>query len=101
MLYNYTRKQKISVGKFEGDFDYYIEKLGWNTDDNIMAYGDYGNTIYYNSQPPEDITNLNAENVWSLCVFAAKKLGVKPEDLWADFLNDDVFDPNEIKTVTL
>lgn len=95
-LRNFTRKESANVGKFYGEWDHYLKLFGWSKDDDVTAYGDYGDVMHMNPKAPDDVSEMDAEGVWAMCVFAAKKCGMTPEDFWTEFLNDDA-EPNEEK----
>jgi len=99
---NFTRKESAHVGKFEGNWEYYLNILGWSKTDNVVAHGDYGNVIHMNPEAPDIVQHIerdNAENIWSLCVFAAKKLGVDPRELYEDYIREDSFEESEMRTL--
>jgi len=99
VITNYTRKQVASVGKFYGEFEYYIKLFGWDVTDNISAHGDYGDVMHHNPQAPKEVSALDEEGVWSMCVFAAKKLGMDPADFYAEYLHEDAVDEDDFTSI--
>lgn len=41
-----------------------------------------------NPKAPKNVWELDTEEVWDMCVFAAKKCGMAPEDFWEEFINE-------------
>lgn len=99
LLTNLTRKESARIGTFDNDWEYYLKILGWNRDENIYAQGDYDDIYYLNRKAPENISELDDEGVWKMCIFAAKKLGITPEEFYGDFMNEDAIDVSEIKNI--
>lgn len=104
-LTNYTKKQQVFVGKFEGEFEYYITKLGWEETDDIIAYGDYGDEYYHckvDETLPENFpAKFKGTEVWGLLKFVSEKLKVDPSDLYGEFLNENSVAEDEIVTIKL
>jgi len=100
-LINFTRKVKVSVGKFYGDFDYYVKLLGWDKNDEVTAYGDYDDIIHMNPKAPDNIKEMDCEGVWTMCQFAAKKLNMDPMDFYVEFLHDGCIDEDEFTTISM
>lgn len=91
MLENVTKGESKHVGKFYGDFGTYIKHFGWDSDDFIIAHGDYGDTIYYNDpyEVPKDYVDTFERSEWIVIEYAARRLNITPEQFAEDFLNDD------------
>ena len=91
-IINYSKKQRVNVGKFYGDFEYYIKIFNWDEDDKIVAYGDYADEIHYKDDAPEEVfqSEWNCHDVWDLCKFAAKKLSVEAQSLYNEWIENRI-----------
>ena len=92
---NYTRKEAANVGNFYGGWAFYVKLFGWHQDDEVTAYGDNGGVMHMNPKAPEDMNEMDSEEVWAMCVFAAKKCGMTPQDFWSEFLRDGGLNTDE------
>lgn len=100
-LTNHTRGQRVMIGKFCNEWAFYIAKLGWTETDVITAASDQGNHMRYNDKSPAAPEEFEYQATpavaWDFVVFTAKRMGVEPEDLWLDFLEEDAEEgPTEI-----
>tara|TARA_R110002153_G_scaffold261604_1_gene422099 strand:+ start:178 stop:468 length:291 start_codon:yes stop_codon:yes gene_type:complete len=88
MLSNITRNEEKSVGTFYADWEPYVEQYSWSMEDHIIAYGDRGDVYRLNdpNSVPDRFQQVLSYNEWSIILFSAELLKMKPEELADKYL---------------
>lgn len=84
-VYNSTKRQYASVGKFYGSDEEWkdlLRVLKWDVTDDIVAYGDEGDIFKLHDDKHENASHEE----WLFCLFVAKKFSEDPHKLYDEYL---------------